>query len=140
MLLALPIFLLLSSRLSMTNSMFLLVSLPPFIHIISWWYAQESPSCSCFCYEHFSNINWCCYRSPTYQTRAYKRMHEWLFISLVDVSINTRDEITKEQFNETLKTATESGHLKWIMKYSEDKIVSSDVIENPYSSIADGHQ
>lgn len=51
--------------------------------------------------------------------------------SLVDVSINTRDKITKEQFNETLKTATESGHLKGIMKYSEDQNVSSEVIENP---------
>lgn len=58
--------------------------------------------------------------------------------SLVDVSINTREKVTKEQVNEVLKNACEIPALKDIMKYSDDPIVSSDIIDDPHSSIVDG--
>lgn len=58
--------------------------------------------------------------------------------SLVDVSINTREKVTKEQVNEALKAACESGPLKGIMRFTLDPIVSSDIIDDPHSSIVDG--
>lgn len=58
--------------------------------------------------------------------------------SLVDVSVNLREKVTKEQVNEALKAACESGPLKGIMRFTLDPIVSSDIIDDPHSSIVDG--
>jgi len=42
-----------------------------------------------------------------------------------------------EEINAALKAATESGPLAGIMQYTEDPIVSSDIVQSPFSSIVD---
>ncbi len=42
-----------------------------------------------------------------------------------------------DEINGALKAAAESGSLKGIMQYTEDPIVSSDIVKSPYSSIVD---
>ena len=56
--------------------------------------------------------------------------------SLVDLVVNLRTEVTKEQINAAMKEAAE-GPMKGILEYTEDEIVSVDVIHNPASSIFD---
>ena len=58
--------------------------------------------------------------------------------SIIDVTVNVKKACTKEEVNATLKAACENGPLVGIMKYTEDPIVSSDIISDPYSSIVDG--
>jgi glyceraldehyde 3-phosphate dehydrogenase len=57
--------------------------------------------------------------------------------SVVDLTIECERETTVEEVNAALKGATESGPLKGIMKYTEDPIVSTDIVKSPYSSIVD---
>ena len=45
-------------------------------------------------------------------------------------------EVTKEEVNAAVKAAAE-GPMKGILEYTEDPIVSVDVIHNPHSSIFD---
>ncbi|MCK4344104.1 MAG: aldehyde dehydrogenase, partial [Bacteroidales bacterium] len=45
-------------------------------------------------------------------------------------------ETTKEEINAAMKEAAE-GPMKGILEYTEDPIVSVDVIHNPHSSIFD---
>lgn len=56
--------------------------------------------------------------------------------SLVDVSINLKQEVTKESVNDALKNAAEKD-LKGILEYTELPIVSTDIVGNPHSSIFD---
>ena len=58
--------------------------------------------------------------------------------SIVDVTVNVKKACTAAEVNAALKAATESGPLVGIMKYTEDPIVSTDIISDPYSSIVDG--
>ena len=46
-------------------------------------------------------------------------------------------DVTKEQVNQALKSAAE-GPMKGVLSYSEDPLVSVDIIGNPHSSIVDG--
>ncbi len=57
--------------------------------------------------------------------------------SITDFVAHIKKEATAEEVNECLKKATE-GELKGIMRYSEEPIVSSDIIGDPYSAIIDG--
>jgi glyceraldehyde 3-phosphate dehydrogenase len=57
--------------------------------------------------------------------------------SVVDLTVECARETTVEEVNAALKTASESGPLKGIMVYTEDPIVSSDIVSSPYSSIVD---
>jgi glyceraldehyde 3-phosphate dehydrogenase len=57
--------------------------------------------------------------------------------SLTDLVAVLKKEATKEGVNAALKKAAE-GELKGILEYTEDPIVSSDIIGNPASSIIDG--
>jgi len=57
--------------------------------------------------------------------------------SIVDFVAELNKEATAEQINKALKKAAE-GQLKGILQYTEDEIVSSDIIKNPNSSIIDG--
>ena len=47
---------------------------------------------------------------------------------------------TREQIDDqgALKAAAESGPLEGILAYTEDPIVSGDIVKNPHSSIVDG--
>ncbi|MBU5669820.1 type I glyceraldehyde-3-phosphate dehydrogenase [Peptoniphilus sp. MSJ-1] len=56
--------------------------------------------------------------------------------SLVDVTFELEKEATKEEINAAIKKASEN-ELKGILEYSEDELVSSDIIGNKHSSIFD---
>lgn len=56
--------------------------------------------------------------------------------SVVDLVVNLKREVTKEEVNEAVKKAA-NGPMKGILEYTEDPIVSVDVIHNPASSIFD---
>lgn len=54
--------------------------------------------------------------------------------SVVDLTANLGREVTVADVNGAMKKAAE-GPLKGILEYTEDPIVSSDIIDNPHSSI-----
>jgi glyceraldehyde 3-phosphate dehydrogenase len=56
--------------------------------------------------------------------------------SAVDLVFTTGDPLEKEQINAALKEAAE-GPLKGILAYTEDPIVSTDIVGDPHSSIVD---
>jgi len=56
--------------------------------------------------------------------------------SVVDLVAELDQEVTVEKVNNALKAAAD-GALKGILQYTEDPIVSVDVVGNPYSSIFD---
>jgi len=56
--------------------------------------------------------------------------------SVVDLVVNVGKEVTVDQVNAAAKAAAE-GPMKGIMVYSDEPIVSSDVVKNPASSIFD---
>lgn len=56
--------------------------------------------------------------------------------SLVDLVVNLKVETTKEAINAAMKEAAE-GPMKGILEYTEDEIVSIDIVHNPHSSIFD---
>ncbi len=56
--------------------------------------------------------------------------------SLTDFSCLLKSDATKEQINSVMKEASET-QLKGILEYSEEPIVSSDIIGNPHSVIFD---
>jgi glyceraldehyde 3-phosphate dehydrogenase len=56
--------------------------------------------------------------------------------SLVDFVAVLKKEVTKEEINAAMKKAAE-GPMKGILEYTEDEIVSVDIIHNAHSSIFD---
>lgn len=56
--------------------------------------------------------------------------------SMVDLTVELEREVTKQEVNEAMKKASE-GELKGILDYTEDPIVSIDIVGNPASSIFD---
>jgi glyceraldehyde 3-phosphate dehydrogenase len=56
--------------------------------------------------------------------------------SLVDLVANLKTEATKDEICAAMKEAAE-GPMKGILEYTEDPIVSVDVIHNPHSSVFD---
>lgn len=56
--------------------------------------------------------------------------------SLVDFTVVLKKEASKEEINAAMKKAAE-GSMKGVLEYTEDPIVSVDVIHNPHSSIFD---
>ena len=56
--------------------------------------------------------------------------------SVVDIVVTLKKSVTKDEVNAALKNAAE-GKLKGILEYSEDPLVSSDIVGNPHSSIVD---
>jgi len=57
--------------------------------------------------------------------------------SINDFVVVLKKEVTKEEVNAILREASETN-LKGVLQYTEDPIVSADIIGNPHSSIADG--
>jgi glyceraldehyde 3-phosphate dehydrogenase len=57
--------------------------------------------------------------------------------SISDIVLTLKKEVTKEEVNTALKTASDTL-LKGVMEYTEEPLVSSDIIGNPHSSIVDG--
>jgi glyceraldehyde 3-phosphate dehydrogenase len=56
--------------------------------------------------------------------------------SLVDLVVNLKREVSVDEINAAMKEAAE-GPMKGILEYTEDPIVSVDVIHNSHSSIYD---
>jgi glyceraldehyde 3-phosphate dehydrogenase len=57
--------------------------------------------------------------------------------SITDMVFTLKKEVTKEEVNNALKQASEAN-LKGVLEYTEEPIVSADIIGNPHSSIVDG--
>jgi len=58
-------------------------------------------------------------------------------VSVVDLSVWLKEEVTAEQINQSLQEAAR-GHLKGILDYNELPLVSTDYNDNAFSSIVDG--
>ena len=56
--------------------------------------------------------------------------------SITDLNVVLKKPATKEEINAAMKKAAE-GPMKGILQYTEDPIVSCDIIHNPHSSIFD---
>ena len=57
--------------------------------------------------------------------------------SITDLTLVSKTDVTVEQIQAAYKEAAASGPLKGILKYTEDPIVSSDIVTDPHSSIVD---
>ena len=57
--------------------------------------------------------------------------------SLVDLTFTPGRDTSKEEVNQLLKAAAESGPLKGVLYYSEDPLVSADIVHTPASSTVD---
>jgi glyceraldehyde 3-phosphate dehydrogenase len=58
--------------------------------------------------------------------------------SVVDLTFEAERETTVEELNDALRSAADAGDMAGILQYTEDPIVSSDIVGNPFSSIVDG--
>jgi glyceraldehyde 3-phosphate dehydrogenase len=58
--------------------------------------------------------------------------------SLVDLTVETDAKTSKQELNTAFREAADHGPLAGILAYTEDPIVSSDIIGSDYSSILDG--
>jgi glyceraldehyde 3-phosphate dehydrogenase len=57
--------------------------------------------------------------------------------SVVDLTAEVERETSVEELNEALRAAATSGPMAAVLEYTEDPIVSSDIVKNPASSIVD---
>jgi glyceraldehyde 3-phosphate dehydrogenase (phosphorylating) len=57
--------------------------------------------------------------------------------SVVDLTFEAARDTTPEEVNEIVRAAADTGALAGVLAYTEDPIVSSDIVKNPYSSIFD---
>jgi len=56
--------------------------------------------------------------------------------SVVDLTVNLKNPATYEEICAAVKKAAE-GEMKGLLQYTEDQIVSSDVVGNPHGSVFD---
>lgn len=56
--------------------------------------------------------------------------------SMTDLTVKLRREVSVQEINETFRKASENG-MKGILEYTEDPIVSADIVGNPHSCILD---
>ncbi len=57
--------------------------------------------------------------------------------SVVDLTVEAQRETSVEEVNQALAAAAAEGPLRGLLEYTEDPIVSSDIVKNPASSIVD---
>ena len=57
--------------------------------------------------------------------------------SLVDLTFQPKRDVTRDEVNQLLKSAAESGPLKGILEYSDEPLVSIDIQHTPASSTVD---
>jgi glyceraldehyde 3-phosphate dehydrogenase len=57
--------------------------------------------------------------------------------SVVDLTAHVARETTPEELNEAYRGAADTGALTGILRYTEDPIVSTDITQDPHSSIFD---
>ena len=58
-------------------------------------------------------------------------------VSLVDLTFTPKRDVTKDEVNAILKAASESNVLRGILDYSDEPLVSIDLMHNPASSTVD---
>jgi glyceraldehyde 3-phosphate dehydrogenase len=58
-------------------------------------------------------------------------------VSMVDLTIETEQPTTVEAVNAAVRDRADAGSLAGILAYSEDALVSTDLVGSPYSSIFD---
>jgi len=58
--------------------------------------------------------------------------------SITDLTVETRADVTLEQVQKAFKEASDKGPYKGVLRYTEEPIVSSDIVGDPFSSIVDG--
>src|SRR5438093_1107956 len=58
--------------------------------------------------------------------------------SVVDLTFEAERATSVEEVNGAFKAAAGGGDLEGILRYTEDPIVSSDIVKDPHSSIVDG--
>jgi glyceraldehyde 3-phosphate dehydrogenase len=56
--------------------------------------------------------------------------------SLTDLTVVTKRDVTKEEVNSLFRSVS-NFHLKGVLQYCEDPIVSADIVSNPHSCIFD---
>lgn len=56
--------------------------------------------------------------------------------SMVDLTVELEREVSKEEINAAMKAAAE-GEMRGVLEYTEDPIVSIDIVGNPASSVFD---
>ena len=57
--------------------------------------------------------------------------------SMVDLTFEADRETSVEEINSLFKEKADTGDLAGVLQYTEDPLVSSDIVTNPYSSIFD---
>jgi glyceraldehyde 3-phosphate dehydrogenase len=57
--------------------------------------------------------------------------------SVVDLTANVGRETSVEEINEAFRSQADTGAFSGILKFTDDPIVSSDIVKSPYSSIFD---
>jgi glyceraldehyde 3-phosphate dehydrogenase len=57
--------------------------------------------------------------------------------SVVDLTAQVARATSKDEINEAFRTRADTGGLTGILRYTDDPIVSSDIVRSPYSSIFD---
>jgi glyceraldehyde 3-phosphate dehydrogenase len=57
--------------------------------------------------------------------------------SLVDLTVEVEEATTVEQVNELVAGRADRGELEGILRFSEEPLVSSDIVKSPYSAIFD---
>jgi glyceraldehyde 3-phosphate dehydrogenase len=57
--------------------------------------------------------------------------------SLTDLVVNVRKETSVEEVNAAFEAAADKGDFEGILQYTDDPIVSSDIVASPYSAIFD---
>ena len=57
--------------------------------------------------------------------------------SVVDLNVRLDKEVTTDEVNDVIRSASESGPLRNVLQYSNLPVVSTDIIGNPHSSIFD---
>jgi glyceraldehyde 3-phosphate dehydrogenase len=60
--------------------------------------------------------------------------------SITDLTAMVKKDVTKEAVNAAFKAASESGSLKGYLRYTEDPIVSTDIVGDPHSCIFDSSE
>ena len=58
-------------------------------------------------------------------------------VSLIDLTFTPGHDTTRDEVNQILKTASESGRLKGILDYTDEPVVSIDLMHTPASSTVD---
>jgi glyceraldehyde 3-phosphate dehydrogenase len=57
--------------------------------------------------------------------------------SVVDLTVDVGRETTVEELNEAFRTQADTGAFTGILRYTDEPIVSSDIVKSPFSSIVD---